>query len=67
MNLLRGRMLWNRRLQVMAILAVIALGATVASLSLQTYFGRLPLLILFGQILAATGAAAFALWVEKRQ
>ncbi len=31
--------------------------ATVIALALQTYFGRLPILVLFGQTLGAAGAA----------
>ena len=57
----------GRTQQVLGMLAVIALGATVLSLALQTYFGRLPLLIFLGHILAATGATALALCVAKRR
>ncbi len=39
------------------VLAAITLAATVIALALQTYFGRLPILVLFGQTLGAAGAA----------
>ena len=59
-------MLRNRNvLQMIGILAVVALAATVIALGLQRYFGRLPVLVLFGQLLAVTGAAAYALWLNK--
>jgi hypothetical protein len=53
--------------QMVGVLAVVALAATVIVLALQTYFGRLPVLALFGQVLAATGAAAYALWLNGRR
>ena len=54
-------------LPVIGVLVIIALAATVVALALQTYFGRLPLLVGFGQALAATGATAFALWLKGRR
>ena len=42
---------------VLPVLAAITLAATVIALALQTYFGRLPILVLFGQTLGAAGAA----------
>jgi len=53
--------------QMVGVLAVVALAATVIALALQTYFGRLPVLALFGQVLAAAGAAAYALWLNGRR
>jgi hypothetical protein len=47
-------------------LVIIALAATVIALSLQMYFGRLPLLVLLGQLISAFGAAGFALWLKNR-
>jgi hypothetical protein len=59
-------MVRNRNaLQMIGVLAVVALAATVVALGLQRYFGRLPVLVLFGQVLAVTGAAAYALWLNK--
>jgi hypothetical protein len=58
---------WNRNvLPVVLVLAVIALAATVIALALQTYFGRLAPLVALGQVLAALGAALFALWLRKQ-
>ena len=54
-------------LPVIGVLVIIALAATVVALALQTYFGRLPPLAWFGQALAATGAAVFALWLKRRR
>lgn len=54
-------------LPVVGVLAIIALAATAVTLGLQTYFGRLPLLALLGQAMAATGAAGFALWLKRRR
>jgi hypothetical protein len=56
-----------RLLQILAVLAIITLAAAVISLALQNHFGRLLVLILFGQIVAAGGAAAQALWLRKRE
>jgi hypothetical protein len=53
--------------QMVGVLTLVALAATVIVLALQTYFGRLPVLALFGQVLAATGAAAYALWLNGRR
>jgi hypothetical protein len=47
-------------------LAIIVLAATDISLALQNYFGRSIVLILLGQMLAAGGAAALALWLSSR-
>jgi len=46
---------------IVGVLVIIALAATVIALSLQMYFGRLPLLALLGHLLAAFGATGFAL------
>jgi hypothetical protein len=54
-------------LPVIGVLVIIALAATVVALASQTYFGRLPPLAWFGQALAATGAAVFALWLKRRR
>jgi hypothetical protein len=51
-------------LQRVGVLAIIALAATDISLALQNYFGRSLVLILLGQIVAAAGAAALALWLR---
>jgi hypothetical protein len=51
---------------ILGILLVIALGATVITLGLQTYFGRPLLLTLLGPILAATGATIFAFRLAQR-
>jgi hypothetical protein len=53
-------------LSILAVLTAIALASTVTALVLQTYFGRLPVLVILGQVLAAGGAAAFAIWLQKR-
>jgi hypothetical protein len=47
-----------RVLQVLGVLGIIALAATDISLALQNHFGRSLVLVLFGQIVAAGGAAA---------
>jgi hypothetical protein len=47
-------------------LAAIALGSTVIALALEAYLGRMPLLALLGQALAALGAAGYALWLVRR-
>jgi len=52
---------------IVGVLVIIALAATVVALSLQMYFGRLPLLALLGQLLAVFGAAGFALWLNNRR
>jgi hypothetical protein len=54
-------------LLVLGLLAVIALAATVIALSFQRYYGRLPMLVFLGQVLAAIGAAAFALWLKRKR
>jgi hypothetical protein len=54
-------------LQVAGVLAIIALAATDISLALQNHFGRSLVLILLGQIVAAGGAAALALWLRTRK
>ena len=54
-------------LPILGMLAIIALAATDISLALQNYFGNSLVLILFGQIVAAGGAAALALWLKKRE
>ena len=53
--------------QILAVLAIIALAATNISLALQNYFGRSLFLILVGQLAAAGGAVALALWAKKRR
>jgi hypothetical protein len=60
-------MLWNRKAQTLGILTVIAFGATVSTLALQTCFGRQPLLIMLGPVMASTGAATFVVWLRKRR
>ena len=52
-------------LMIVLVLAAIGLGATVVSLALQTYFGRFPVLVVFGPVLAAIVAIVFALWLGK--
>jgi ABC-type nitrate/sulfonate/bicarbonate transport system permease component len=49
------------------VLAIIALAATDISLALQNHFGRSLVQILLGQIVAAAGAAALALWLRTRK
>jgi hypothetical protein len=44
-----------------------ALAATDISLALQNHFGHSLVLILFGQVVAAGGAAALALWLKRRE
>jgi hypothetical protein len=59
--------LWVRRWRpVLEVLVLIALASTVIALALQRAFGPLPMLIALGQILAATGAAGFAVWLRRR-
>lgn len=55
----------NSMFPIVGVLVIIALAATVVALSLQMYFGRLPLLALLGQLLAVFGAAGFALWLNN--
>jgi hypothetical protein len=45
---------------------IIALAATDISLALQNHFGRSLVLILFGLLVAAGGAAALALRLKRR-
>lgn len=52
-------------LVIIGALTAIALAASVAALLLQTFFGRLPVLVLVGQLLAAFGAAGFALSIRR--
>ncbi|MER9330926.1 hypothetical protein NKJ26_20285 [Mesorhizobium sp. M0152] len=52
-----------RRTQTAGVLLAISLGATVVSRLLQRHFGRTVPLIVVGQVLAAIGAAGFALWI----
>jgi hypothetical protein len=52
---------------IIGVLVAIALASTVIALTIQTYFGSLPVLALFGQVFAATGAAFFALWLRGRR
>ena len=54
-------------LPILGLLAIIALVATDISLALQNYFGDSLVLILLGQLVAAGGAAALALWLKKRE
>jgi hypothetical protein len=56
-----------RLLQIVGVLAIIALAATDISLALQNHFGRSLVLMLLGQIVAAGGATALALWLRKRE
>jgi hypothetical protein len=51
-------------LGIIGALAAIALAASITALALQTFFGRLPVLALVGQLLAAFGAAGFALSIR---
>jgi hypothetical protein len=51
-------------LGIIGALAAIVLAASLMALALQTFFGRLPLLALVGQLLAAFGAAGFALSIR---
>jgi hypothetical protein len=50
-----------------SILLAIALASTVIALSLQMYFGRIAILALLGHVLAALGAATFALWLTSNR
>ncbi len=52
-------------LQITGFLIVIALRATAVSHALESHFGRSPILIMIGPILAAVGAAGLAVWVAK--
>jgi hypothetical protein len=47
-------------------LAAIALGATVAALALEAYYGPSVLFAALGQGLAVLGALAFGLWLLRR-
>jgi hypothetical protein len=51
---------------VLEVLVLIALASTVIALALQRLFGPLPMLIVLGQLLAATGAAGFAIWLRRK-
>lgn len=51
---------------VIGVLIAISLASTVTALALQSYFGRLPSLALLGPVLAAIGAAIFAIVLFKR-
>jgi hypothetical protein len=53
-------------LQILSVLAIIALAATDISMILQNHFGRSLVLMLVGPILAAETAAGLALWLGKR-
>jgi hypothetical protein len=53
-------------MQVVGLLAVIALGVTVISLTLQRYFGPLPAITLLAPLLAALGAGFIGLWARAR-
>jgi hypothetical protein len=48
------------------LIIALALAATDISPALQNYFGRSLVLILFGLVVAAGGAAALALWLKRR-
>ena len=54
------------RLTLVLVLFAIALSSTIIALGFQRYFGRLPLLTLLGQIIAALGAVAFAFKLRGR-
>jgi hypothetical protein len=54
-------------LRITGMLAVIALAATVITLLLQIYFGRLLGLVLLGQLLSALAATVFVLWIARSQ
>jgi hypothetical protein len=54
-------------LGIIGALAAIALSTSVTVFALQTFFGRLPVLALVGQLLAAFGAAGFALSIRHRR
>jgi hypothetical protein len=54
-------------LPILGGVAIITLAATDISLALKNFFGRSLVLILVGQIMAAGGAAALALWLKKRE
>jgi hypothetical protein len=51
--------------EVIGALTAIALAASVTALVLQTFFGRPPVLALVGQLLAAFGAAVFAVSIRR--
>ena len=57
----------DQKLLVIGLLALIAIAATLVSLTLQGLFGPAPSLIFLGQILAAIGAAGFASWMARRE
>jgi hypothetical protein len=59
-------MVSGQKLLVIGALALIAIAATLVSLTLQRLFGPAPSLIFLGQILAATGTAGLALCVAAR-
>jgi hypothetical protein len=50
---------------IVGVLMVIALSATVLSLSLEAVFGAAPIFVVIGQCLAILGAAAFAWWLGR--
>jgi hypothetical protein len=52
-------------LGIIAALAVIALASMVVALALQTFFGRMPVLALLGQLLAVLGAAGLASSINR--
>jgi hypothetical protein len=52
-------------LPILGVVVGVVLGATVVSLALQAYFGRLRELILLRPLLGAIGAAGLALWIGK--
>jgi hypothetical protein len=60
-------MVSGQKLLVLGVLALIAITATLVSVALQRLFGPAPSLIFLGQILAAIGAAGFALWMATRE
>jgi hypothetical protein len=59
-------MLRTKWWQIVGFLVVIALGTTVVSLALQSHFGRSPMLIIVGPILATIAAAGVGRWVATR-
>lgn len=56
----------GRLIPIVGTLVAISLGSTVIALALQSYFGRLPILVLLGQALAVIAAAVFALRTTRR-
>jgi hypothetical protein len=51
---------------VVGVLAAISLASTDLVFILQSYFGPRPALTLLGPLVAASGAALFAIWLSNR-